>query len=58
MNKEISNFLLDLTTVYSMMAATVSIDAGFTIHNESGFADNKHCFNLALLWIFNFMLLY
>ena len=24
---------------------------------DSGFADNKYCFNLVLLWIFNFMVI-
>ena len=35
-----------------------SADVGLTVHSASGLADNKYCFNLVLLGIFNFLFLY
>ena len=35
---------------------TVSTDAGYTIHADLGFADNKYCLNVVLFGIFNFCL--
>ena len=29
----------------------VSTDAGLTVCTDSGFADNKHCLKLVLLWM-------
>ena len=36
--------------------STVSTDAGLTVHTDLGYPDNKNCFNLLLLWIFNFFI--
>ena len=33
----------------------VSADARLTVHTDSGYTDNKYCFNIVLSWIFNFV---